>query len=452
MKRWARWTLKSLGLMVLVPALLVLAWVAFNNRWVDAAAQPVPERLQVAAATVPADRNIFFALIGIDEDEPMAAGQAYWAAQQHEGKDGRTHKPWDSRAPWGCGSKPDTCLEQWMAQPEALGAQLQADTARGERCAALAAAGQDFEELMPETTANFGTFNASLSPHVSAASRCTRWLLASAVVTAQRGQAADSLQRLKQADRLVRMQLLGSHTLVSHAVAWNAARLQWLTIATLVARHPAWAAEQADALAAVLQPLPEQALSAERWIAAESRSGRAAIASLSGDCTQSTPLEQASVTVRWWSCVMDKTYMPQATHHEADESWLRKLAQNDQNAKRAPHRPRFDDRDDGSAYRWRNTVGHILVQVGQASWNGYPKMQADVELLRQAAALAVLGAAVPAAERPTWLARQPIDADLRGRIQLGANGRQLLVHSWQDTADAPGVGVPLAPTAPLNPL
>ena len=452
MKRWARRTLKGLGLMVFVPALLVLAWLAFNNRWVDAAPQPVPERLRVAAATVPADRNIFFALIGIDEDEPMAAGQARWVAQQHEGKDGRTHKPWDSRAPWGCGSKPDTCLEQWMAQPEALAAQLQADQARGQRCAALAAAGQDFEELMLEVTANAGTVNASLSPHVSAASRCTRWLLASAVVTAQRGQAADSMQRLKQADRLVRMQLVGSHTLVSHAIAWHAARLQWLTIATLVARHPAWAAAQADTLAALLQPLPEQALSAERWIAAESRFGRAVMSSISGNCTLPTPHEKGSIVARSWGCAIDKIYMPQATQQEADASWLRKLAQNDQIAMRAPQQPRFDDQDDGSAYRWRNTVGHILVHVGQSSWNGYPKNQADVELLRQAAALTFRMAAVPAAERPGWLARQPLDADLRGRIRLGDDGRQLLVRRWQDTADAPGVGVPLAPTAPLTPL
>ena len=445
MKRFAVLVFKGLGWLALTLATIALAWLAFNNRWVDAAQQPVPEPLRMAPATVPAQRNIFFALIGINDADPMAAGQAQWANLQQGGKDEANPTVWGISAPWACGPKTENCVEQWTGQADAVGAQLQADAARGERCAALAAPDLDFEELTPEPSAGLAA-NAHISPHTVSAGRCVRWLLASAVVAAHRGRDDDSLRRLLQADRLLRLQLAGSRTLISHAVAWSAARLQWQTVATLFARHPGWAARHSEPLGALLRPLPPQALSAARWIAIQSGFERKVLAALiPGNCMASLPGGASSADAGAWVCMMDKSYMPQATQREFDQRWLGVLAQSELNARQSPLSPRFTQPAAEGMWQWRNTVGHIMFFVAQGQWIGYARKQADVELFRQTAFLAVsLAAQLPAA-RTTWLNSQPIDAALRKRIHLSDDNTQLLARSWQDAPDVPDFRIPLAP-------
>lgn len=447
MKRFALLALKGLGLLSLALLALVLAWAAFNNRWIDAGPQPVPERLRLAAPTVAADSNIFFAFIGLDEPgPPLQAGQVQWAALQR-GDDGTrlAPKPWNHLTPMGCGQDEQACVEQWVSQAQALSVQLQADEVRGERCAALAAPGLAFEELLTGDT-YLAAVNATLSAHTTAANGCVRWLLASAVVAADRGLDVDSFGRLDQADRLMRLQLVGSQTLISNAIAWRAARLQWQTVAALVARHPAWAGLHAERLTVLLRSLPEQALSAQRWIAAEASMGRMALLAIANECKANRPDEDEGMYSlgRFLSCKLGVGYMPQTTVQAADQLWVERLAQNDSNAKQAPAQTRFIEPQVDGGWRWKNTIGHILISVSQPSWNGYAQKQADVELLRQTAALAVQMASIASGQRGAWLKAQPIDAALRERIRLSGDG-YLFARSWQEKPESPDFRFPLVP-------
>ena len=56
MKKIAVSSLKGLAWMALVVVLLALAWLASNNRWVDAQSDAVPAALQRPAATLPDER------------------------------------------------------------------------------------------------------------------------------------------------------------------------------------------------------------------------------------------------------------------------------------------------------------------------------------------------------------------------------------------------------------
>ena len=445
MKRFAWLALKSLGLLSVGLMALVSAWAAFNNRWIDAAPQPVPERLRLATPTVAADSNLFFAFIGLDDPgPPLQAGQVRWAAfQEGDGSSQPASVPWNHLAPMGCGQDEQACVEQWVSQAQALSVQLQVDKVRGERCAALAAPGLLFEELLTGDTYQTAV-NATLSAHTTAANGCVRWLLASAVVAADRGLDAESFGRLDQADRLMRLQLVGSQTLISNAIAWRAARLQWQTVAALVARHPAWFGPHADRLTALLRPLPEQALNAQRWIAAESAFGRMALLSIADECKATRPDvdEGMNSLERILSCNLGVGYMPQTTVQAADQLWLERLAQNDSNAKQSPAQTRFIEPKVDGGWRWKNTIGHILISVSQPSWNGYAQKQADVELLRQAAAIAVQMAGIPSGQREAWLKAQPIDAALRQRIRLSGDG-VLLARSWQEKPESPDFRIPL---------
>ncbi|RZL34901.1 MAG: hypothetical protein EOP35_16145, partial [Rubrivivax sp.] len=53
-----------LGPVVLL-LLLVVAWVASNGRWADAAPQPVPPELMPQQVTLPAEANAFFDAQGL---------------------------------------------------------------------------------------------------------------------------------------------------------------------------------------------------------------------------------------------------------------------------------------------------------------------------------------------------------------------------------------------------
>ncbi|HEY1090556.1 MAG TPA: hypothetical protein VGE47_05645, partial [Burkholderiaceae bacterium] len=296
MKKFAIVALKGLGWLVLALVLLFLSWAAFNNKWVDAKPQPLNERLQAKAASVAPEKNAFFGLLALTgPGEPIEAGRAQWALQRVGDTPPSDGKSWIEAEPWRCSSDKVVCVEQWAGQHEAVAALLQKDSEWGERCAALAAPGMGFEEGRPDFTISFMKLNAT-RPSQSTAVRCTRWLLAQAAVAAERRQLDESMRRLEQSDRFVRMTLTGSNSLISHAIAWHNARLQWQTVAALAARHPAWARERAAQFDALLRPLPEEALVPHRWISFEAAYGRSAVNEIAGGCSN-----EQTRQVRFWN-------------------------------------------------------------------------------------------------------------------------------------------------------
>ena len=139
------WALLALfGLLLAV----LLAWIACNGRWADAAPRPVPPGLQPQAVTLAPQSNAFFdgqglrAPAGVD---PNAWGQR---ASRGEADSKAVLLPLPGGDDWRCNSARDDCVALWRAKLAELTAQMQSAPLFGERCHGLAAA-KAFQEPVP---------------------------------------------------------------------------------------------------------------------------------------------------------------------------------------------------------------------------------------------------------------------------------------------------------------
>jgi hypothetical protein len=95
---------------------------------------------------------------------------------------------------------------------------------------------------------------------------------------------------------------------------------------------------------------------------------------------------------------------------------------------------------------WRNTIGHILAEVARPHYEKYALRQADLVLYQAALDLSQRLNTMPAADRPAWWARQPLDTGIRERLSL--EGDAVLIRTWRgDTSQdyAAPVRFPLRP-------
>lgn len=401
------WRGAMAGLALLL--LVLLAWVACNL--FDKPPQPTPPQLALPA--VPADTPLHRALLTL----LLPPGGPALATMQGE--------------LLACAPTAD-CTQRWLAGAAQLATALAPHALLGERCVA-ALADARFAEPLPLVM----TPNAPLAPHNLAASQCGQWLTLDAVAAAHAGLHEQALERLGQGSRLVQALLSGSHSLISHAVAWTVARRHYQGLAAVLALQPGWAAELQPLAAA----LPAQALSPQRWVAAEAAWQRGVIADLRGHCDQAGP--ELGGGLQWMVCRLGLGLLPEATRQEIDARWLARLAGAEagvlavESAGPAPF---------WQVFRFHNTLGRLLLGLSDANYAGYFARQADVELQRQtvALALALVAQQVPVAGRADWLHQQSLSARLQPRITLDQAGHSIVARPWASDAE------PQAPARPIR--
>ena len=439
--------LKGLGWLALAVLLLALAWLASNNRWVDARSDAVPSALQVPAVTLPDERNGFFALLGLDAPEgadPAQTGRQRWASGElGQAAPDRLRwpqpKPGDAAASWNCRAADDDCTARWREQTLALQTLMKQHATLGRRCEALADPGFVMDEPLRQPRAEImkpaDQYVVLAILPTSGLVQCARWLRLQAVLAQQRVDATALQVALQRSQRLVNGLLSGSRSLTTTLIAWRIAEDHWRMLAALSARQPALTAE----LIGLAAPLPAEARDASRWIVSEAFSGRQIIRELGLSWREGgleSPLENGMERA------LNRAgfgFMPRATQQLADQHWLSALE-----AARAgplaligwplPQKERLFD------FAWYNTVGHLLMDVGWSSYADYARRHADLLLHHQAVLLALQGASCPPALRAVWLADQAMDEPMRARIRLDGT-QQLVVSPWsrQDASAKPTV-------------
>lgn len=428
-----------LGLVVALAA-LVLAWLASNNRWVDAAPAPVPEALRLQESRLPVQRNGFFALLGLDAAEgvdPAVEGLQRWrdphapraaAALRWPGRDGRASPVWN------CSSDRDDCAVHWRREAAALTELIRSHASLGARCEKLAMPSFEMEEQLarPRTELRVPSdqYTANMpAPHGVNAIGCLRWAQVQAVLAEQRGEPMNALANLQRADQLMRALLRGSRSLAGASIAWNAAALQGQLVTAMAAANPALLPE----FAGLLQALPEEARDPSFWIASEAFFARQVNRELGLGCS----VEHADATTTPGArlqCSPGLTFMPNATQELMDSQWQQALTM-----ARGDVLNLLDWQPQPQGVRvlgmaWRNSIGHLLVDVAMPAYQSYPRRQANVLLQHEAARLALAAAAQAPAQRSAWLAQQKgIAPRLLERLQI--DGDHVLARGWSAAGD-----------------
>lgn len=370
--------MKRIAALLLVLALgLSLAWVASNGPWADAAALPTPPELQLRPVQVAPETNGFIVLTAPN----AAAGDPRWP----EGP------------LWDCRPQRENCVARWLAEPAALRDALQAAAPIGERCERAAQA-MAYEEVLPERPASGPAatqpFVELPTPSVRGLNRCVAWFGMQAAASAT---PAEALAAAARADRLARMALAGSRSLVATQVAAAAVERAWLQAAALAA---AGRFDRRD-LGGLLAPLPPAALSPRLWVPHEARFAREVTRDLvnpATGCGSSFP----SADRGWLDhllCRYGLGLLPEQTAQDIDARWAARLAL------LPAQGPAACERLDGPPWRetgrlrpaWRNTIGRWLLDVPGVDWGVYAARQLDLELLRQTLAAQVLGQSLPGA-------------------------------------------------------
>jgi hypothetical protein len=407
--------------------LLALAWVACNGRWADAAPQPVPPALMPLAVTLAPADNAFFDTQGLRApagESPNEWGQRSWRGEL-EGDPKLLAIPGGDD--WNCSPLKTDCIARWQASAVALRAQMAETRAFGERCLALADR-SGFQEpvRMRRAQPSSGKSSAAASalPHFAPASHCLRWLQIEAVLAQDPQRARDFLGR---ADGLLRLMASGAQTLLGQAVSWSWAERHQLLLAQWAARQPL-----VDPLpAAWLAPLPARVLQPRLWIASESQFQGDTVAELAESPAQMLAMDPSPLQA--WAGRHGLGYLPELTVQAMDAYWLADLQSYGQLQGPALAEKARRKRDPAASWwryvSWRNSVGHILVEVGRPFFERYALRQADLVLYQAALALSQQLNGVPAVERAGWWERQPLDAGIRARLSL--EGDALVVRSWR---------------------
>lgn len=370
-----RKTWKALGWLALALLAVVLAWVASNGPWADAAPQASPPPLQQRPVTLAPERNGFVAL------QAMTAGGG---------------ASWPQGAVWDCPVRHEDCVGRWLADPAGVRAALQAAAPLGAGCDQVAQA-EGYEELVPErpTEGPLATQPyASLPlPSFRSLGRCVTWFGLQAAVAPT---PADALAALARADHLARRALAGSRSLIGTQVALAALERAWLQAAGLVV---AGRVDRRD-LQGLLAPLPPAALSPQLWVAHEARFVREVARDLVNPAFGCGSWLTAEGPRGWLDhlvCRYGVGLLPERTAQDSDARWAARLA-----LLRADGTPACGLLD-GPPWRetgrfwpaWRNTIGRSVLDVPGVDWGGYAARQLDLELLRQTLSAQVLGQLPP---------------------------------------------------------
>ena len=438
--------------------LVALAWVLSNLRDIEPAARPA--LLALPAPQLRDEANAFFALVGLNagaDRDPAVAGRALWRSQlafaalaqeqrylkaageamvRSEQDAQGSRLPGLSGVPLLCDTDRSGCAEQWIAQADALAVQRQTHATLGARCEQLLDKSFALEERLPP----FQSAADPLAAHSSGAASCSKWLLSGAVLAWTQQRPGQAVALLTQADRLNRALLAGSHSLIAQLVAQRLAHQTLNAVVTLAVRDPALA----SALAPVLAPGPDQAQAVRRWIAVEAAFQRGAIDDVSRSCLTLMDVVGRDQVSFWDGLVgsLDRLacrhrigWHPERTLAVLDARWLDLVAALDSGLPAAigHQAAAAQAAAAGPRLTWRNPVGNLMLAVSESTYVRYLTRHADLELHREAAALALAAqtAGIAPAERGAWLVRQPQSALARGRIEWDASGLALTTRPWQ---------------------
>lgn len=451
----------TLGGIVLLLILLGLAWLACNNRWVDAQPQPRPAALQLRQPSAPPEANVFFDLAGLfamPDEAVLARGQAIWRGGS--GVSGVSGGPGLQRRPvlaapagplWTCHWHHEDCLARWTGDAAALRASLREQELLLGRCALLAddllAGRRVFEEPVAEARAEVRKLSDQypalpLASHVRGLGTCLRGFQMQAARAQLDADPAQRTQALARGQALSQAHLGGAQTLIAHGVAWAQAGQQLQLLVGLLLREPADAA----ALSAFFGPLPARVQDASTWMPAEAYVHAQVSQELSRLCGRSPELDEGGnvraldgeLALREQVSAWDRLscsfgFMPQRTVQANDAWWL----QQHQAAQAGPEAWLSAMQPPPAEFSmlslpWRNTLGEMLLGVARPGYADYPARQAELLLSHRAAQLllALTQQAVPLADRPSWLAGQAMSAGQRQRLQLSADGRSLKLQPW----------------------
>jgi hypothetical protein len=401
------------GLLGLVLA-IGLAWMLAN--WHDAPEQPRPAALALPKPQLPEEVNRFHALAAVHQGLPEIP----------------------VKKPLSCQARAEDCFALWTRDLQALAQARQAWTAHGQRCDALAGESFDYEEKLPARLAA----DSALPPFQNHA-RCNQWWLSGAVLAWAGGDRVSALTQFGQADRFVRALLAGSHSLIGVMVSESAARLA-SQITTGVALKDA---EMARALLPLLAPLPDAAACARRWIVVESAFLRNTLDDMARGRGWPEP-DAESGRVGEWSSKLLRTgigFHPQRTLQQADARWLRWLAHTDGGivvALRAVRQEQVEADSQGlwRMLTWRNTIGTTIMAVAEPAFTSYFARQADLELQRELAYLAVSAQAegIAPAQRTAWSQTQTVSATTRERMAWSSDGKALSAPTWETEVQGAG--------------
>lgn len=452
----ARTAARAIGWLALGLMLLAGAWVLSNLKDIDPV--PRPDALALPAAELADDVNAAFALAGLHagvDREPAAVGRALWRLRLPD--PAAAHKPLNAQEAKAqrqaeskalgetqpalpsllCDLSQAGCVEQWIAQADALASLRQPHATFGSRCEKLLASRFEFEEPLPPTLSAVGP----LAVHAHSASQCSQWLLSGAVLAWGRRDRTQSMVLFEQADRLNRSLLAGSRTLLGQMIALRQTRNTVNTLAAVAVRDPG----MATALAALLAPGLDPALAARRWMVTEAAFQRSLLADAWRACRSPMDVMGEDLLSGWeslegklglFACRHNIGLHPERTLAALDERWLHKLAALDRGLHAAVLQLAAESRSANEAgmvgmLAWRNPVGHLQVSIGEPAYAGYLARQADLELHREAALLALQAAPIAPPERAAWASRQSLSPLAQGRLSWDAEGRTLSARTWQ---------------------
>jgi hypothetical protein len=458
-RRALRWLGYGAALLLLLPLAIAAAWLVSNLS--DAAPQSRPPELALPTPRLAPSANRFFDLQAIsaqaDRRDLNAVGRAYWqAALERAALPASTSGtratpaaaltrerailgqalPSLEELPTLCTTSLGHCAPSWQDGIAALRQQHEQHGVIGRRCGALLDDAFAIDEALPPMIGSA----AAAMPMSGGSVNCSRWLLGSAILAWQAGDKARTVERLAQADRLHRTQLAGSHTLISNAIAWANARSGLRVLSELALRDPLLAAD----LAPLVAPWPSMTDAARRWMVSEAAFQQGMNDEVSrGGLGGSLPILDGDHggsglgSVAPWLVGRRIGWHPQRNRQAIDAHWLRMHGAvvgglPSAIAVLSTERDAMDQEGPWSALSWRNTLGHAVLGVGRPMYIEYLERQADVDLHREATAMAIAAQAarIAPSERARWAETQPLTPAARERLRWSDDGRSLQARTW----------------------
>lgn len=471
-----RWRSLARGLLWLLALLLALvaAWVLSN--WRDAEPQPRPAELAPPQARLPAERNLAYTLMGLTaaaDRDPAQVGRGLWAADAHwaqqlqttAGTAGRdaalaaraesfrallgTPLAQPSGPPWNCDELEADCVAQYLDKADALAQQRQAMAALGARCDGVVDAlqldkGKAYEELLPADWRLAALSTAGLQ----AAPLCSRWFHTGAVLAFRQGRKDEAWRLMARSNQLHRALLAGAHTLLAQQAFQGSLNRHLAFMGRLAAQDTAWVAQALPLVASF--GAPEQAV--RRWVLTEAAFGHAALRDAKGSPGDEGALAVGDPPPSFGQRALDRLssglmarrigWHPERTAQLRDQQWLQLLKRVDGGLSAAVEaQDAAAVASEGPALRWwRNPLGRAMVDGSLQAFTHHLRRQLDLELRREAAALALNAQrlAIAPAARAAWAQQQPASTALRSRMSWSADGRTLSVRSWSADVLASG--------------
>lgn len=390
--------LKSLLGLLALGLVVVLAWVACNGPWADAAPRPTPAELMPRAVALAPERNGYFDIVGITApagEDIHAVGLADWQSGfKREGP----RLEWPRPKVLDCEIAKSECLAEWRKRAPEMRRWLAETALMGARCEQVRdMAGIEEVPAPAEVRLDDGKRKAFQMRFVPAIGCTLRWTV-QALLAASPNEALDALTR---ADEFARKGLAGGRSLMAKVVFGAALERQWLLVARLAAGEGAAGRARFEPL---LRPLSPGSLSPGAWAGSEFQLQRDAIATLRDRDARCRSDDQAESSRHWWTQKLCRTglgYLPERTEQALEDQWLARLAT------ATPDEPvrcealgqsAWQGRlIDAQPYRWSNAFGHILLMVakGGAQYQDYPARQLDLDLLRLTLRAQLLGEPMP---------------------------------------------------------